>query len=475
MEKNEFVSRLEGILPAQELVFPPTPGFGPYRKIMPSEAVAHPAKFNTLLVEFLIKTFTREGDVILDPMAGTGLTGVIASLHGRNAIQVEIEPKFYKWMEKARENAEKATTLTQKGWIKNICGDARKLSELLSQADAIITSPPYSDSISRQGGDAKVVRVGTSTLTAREYSSNPENIGNLPLGNVDTIITSPPYSDSAIQDYGTSNKALLEFEKQVRESFRKLGYFEYKGKRYTEEEWRRINKGELKPRGMPELWAEIVRQRDETRYNSGNPENIGNMPLGDVDAIITSPPYAETKPFHDLDFMLKTARDQSERVRKREIKGHYMTEERDKKKSFEKAKEGVVGIRDNIGNLPLGSPSNLDDREYETLARKLMKDGKPTYLSEMLKVYRECYKVLKPSGLAIVVVKPFIRNKRVIDLPYYTYLLMSRCGFRLERLYKLRLQNLSFWRTLYQKKFPNVPRIAHEYVIVARKMGEGDE
>ena len=399
--ENEFVSKLEEILPAQELTFPPTPGFGRYKKVMPPEAVGHPAKFNAYLVEFLIKTFTREGDVILDPMAGTGLLGVIASLHGRNAIQVEIEEKFYKWMEKARENVEKATTLTQKGWIKNICGDARKLSELLSQVDTVITSPPYSDSISRQGGDAKVVRVGTSTLTAREYSSNPDNIGNLPLGNVDIIITSPPYSDSAIQDYGTSNKALLEFEKQVRESFRKLGYFEYKGKRYTEEEWRRINKGELKPRGMPELWAEIVRQRDETKYNSGNPENIGN--------------------------------------------------------------------------LPLGSPDSLNEREYKILVRKLMKDGKPTYLSEMMKVYYECYKVLRSNGLAIVVIKPFIRNKKIVDLPYYTYLLMSCCGFKLERLYKLRLQNPSFWRILYQKKFPNVPRIAHEYVIVARKLGECDE
>jgi len=384
---------------------------------------------------------------------------------------VEIEEKFYKWMEKARENAEKATTLTQKGWIKNICGDARKLSELLSQVDAVITSPPY--------------------------------------------------SDSAIQDYGTSNKALLEFERQVRESFRKLGYFEYKGKRYTEEEWRRINKGELKPRGMPELWAEIVRQRDEIRYNSGNPENIGNMPLGDVDVIITSPPYSDSisrqggdakvvrvgtstltareyssnpenignLPIGNVDVIITSppyadSRKHDHRAEKPEAlkkmadmlsirSGDHHTPGRMRRIMSDYM--GYSESQNYIGNLPLGSPNNLNDREYEILVRKLMKDGKPTYLSEMLKVYRECYKVLKPNGLAIVVVKPFIRNKRVIDLPYYTYLLMSRCGFKLERLYKLRLQNLSFWRILYQKKFPNVPRIAHEYVVVARKPSEGGE
>jgi hypothetical protein len=79
------------------------------------------------------------------------------------------------------------------------------------------------------------------------------------------------------------------------------------------------------------------------------------------------------------------------------------------------------------------------------------------------------YKVLKPGGLAIIIVKPFIRNKRVVDLPYYTWILMSKVGFKLEKLYKLRLQNQSFWRILYYKKNPNIPRIAHEYVIVARK------
>jgi len=99
----------------------------------------------------------------------------------------------------------------------------------------------------------------------------------------------------------------------------------------------------------------------------------------------------------------------------------------------------------------------------------MTKDGKPTYLSEMLKVYRECYKVLKPNGLAIIVVKPFIRNKKPVDLPYHTYILLSKCGFLLEKLYKLRLKQQSFWRILYAKKHPDVPEIKHEYVLVCRK------
>jgi len=159
---TEFKSKLEDLMPAEELVFPASPGFGSYKSIMPPEAVMHPAKFNVHLVEFLIDKFTKPGNIVLDPMAGTGILGVIAALRGRNTIQVEIEPRFYEWMEKARQNVEKTPTLGRKGWIVNILGDARKLSELLKQVgvivtnysvvDAVITSPPYAETISHKSG-----------------------------------------------------------------------------------------------------------------------------------------------------------------------------------------------------------------------------------------------------------------------------------------------------------------------------------
>jgi len=50
---------------------------------------------------------------------------------------------------------------------------------------------------------------------------------------------------------------------------------------------------------------------------------------------------------------------------------------------------------------------------------------------------------------------------------------MKRAGFVLEKLYKLRLRQLSFWRILAYKKYPDAPRIMHEYVIIARKQVGG--
>jgi len=99
--------------------------------------------------------------------------------------------------------------------------------------------------------------------------------------------------------------------------------------------------------------------------------------------------------------------------------------------------------------------------------------AKETYLEAMLKVYTEMWKVLKPQGKAIIIIKPFIRNKKVVDLPYHTWLLLKQAGFTLTRLFKLRLKQQSFWRILYHKKFPNVPQIKHEYVLVTQKTVNG--
>lgn len=338
---SEFVSKLEEIMKADELNFEPTPAFGRWKQYFPEEAVQHPAKANLNLIEFLIKEFTKEGDLVLDPMAGTGSTCVLASLMGRDSICIDIEEKFVKWMEGARERVEKARTLTKKGKMIVMHGDARELSKLIQKADTVITSPPYSETLSVNAGGMRgewnKSGVAEAKNLPKPYSSNTKNIGNLPLGSIDAVITSPPYEATDMR-----NSKLF-----------------------------------LKMREQP--WS-----------NWYNRSLDGNA-----------------------------------------VK-YYLS------KGYES--------KDNIGNLK----------------------GE-TYLTAMLKVYMEMHKVLKPNGLAIVIIKPFIRDKKVIDLPYYTYLLMKKAGFKLIKLYKLRLEQRSFWRILYERKFPEVPKIRHEYVLVCVK------
>jgi DNA modification methylase len=54
----------------------------------------HPTQKPEALLERVILVSTNEGDVILDPMCGTGTTGVVAMRHRRHFIMVEKERKY---------------------------------------------------------------------------------------------------------------------------------------------------------------------------------------------------------------------------------------------------------------------------------------------------------------------------------------------------------------------------------------------
>jgi len=87
----------------------------------------------------------------------------------------------------------------------------------------------------------------------------------------------------------------------------------------------------------------------------------------------------------------------------------------------------------------------------------------------MLQCYQECFQVLKPGGRIIIIVKPFVRNKKAVDLPLHTWLLLEKCGFNLVDVLKFRLPSQSFWRVLQYQKNPEIERINHEYILVCRK------
>ncbi len=44
---------------------------------------------------WIIETFTRPGDVILDPFMGSGTTGVARMKTGRRFVGYEIDPSFF--------------------------------------------------------------------------------------------------------------------------------------------------------------------------------------------------------------------------------------------------------------------------------------------------------------------------------------------------------------------------------------------
>jgi len=806
---SEFLSELEHIMKAEELLFDPTPGFGPYKQYFPEDAVQHPAKANTLLIQFLIEKFTEEGDTVLDPMGGTGSTGVIAALLGRNAILVDIEEKFVKWMLGAKEIVDGVQTLTEKGKIVVLRGDARQLSKILNGVDSIVTSPPYSEGIGHDSGDnaseefkerlemqrrytrqmtsknniAKLKHGEISTIITsppyeksncvrensdqfwekakemgkrwgskppsgteeKQYSDN--NIGNLPHGSVDVVLTSPPYADAkkgkadeekmaerwdkaaedkdwntwsktwktegrkrALKSLGSGyseseenigNLPVGDIDAIVRDKYGKMDDIEHgnekmsmvwktsskkvkEGHKQTQEgmqnsilsgktvriqkeevlqslmqsgvskqeiqtQSRALEQGKDKERrsensrvskegkgnketalqrGQTEApkileRKEVFRRTQEknkrgstegrepselerrlekihgSRLGTTEEESIGKRRLhmpnlreqgqsvsssscslqnieeqrakqsvnslpkmsrktnsegtessnrhSKVDAVITSPPYSESvnapnDPERRAERMRKAGLDPKTIVGGKARCGQVDWRYGDSKDNIgnlshgeisaiitsppylksadagagvNKQREGDVKIGCATKGREVSNPEAVDNtKEYGEISEvvdccltsppyeesmsekrhatpntgrteKLYEEKslgsyphsenqigamkKETYLEAMLKVYTEMFRVLKKSGRAIVIVKPFIREKKCIDLPLHSWLLMQKAGFKLEKVLKLRLKQESFWRILYHRRFPEVPKIKHEYIIIARK------
>jgi len=64
------------------------------------EFVKHPTQKPVALLEYLIKTYTNEGDLVLDNCMGSGSTGVACVNTNRNFIGIELDPEYFKIAEK---------------------------------------------------------------------------------------------------------------------------------------------------------------------------------------------------------------------------------------------------------------------------------------------------------------------------------------------------------------------------------------
>jgi DNA modification methylase len=143
----------------------------------------HPAKFPESLITEFIGFFTKRGQVVLDPMAGTASTVVAAIGCGRVGIGVELLDKY---AEVARQRLDQALVEAaleaDMGSLRGsrvITGDALKLSELdLPPVDYCITSPPYWDMLRRQGFETQKTRRETEGLDVH-YSDDDRDLGNV--------------------------------------------------------------------------------------------------------------------------------------------------------------------------------------------------------------------------------------------------------------------------------------------------------
>ncbi len=84
-----------GAIPPNILVVPNTRSNDEYfRHCREAGLPIHPARFPTAVPEFFIKFLTRPRQVVLDPFAGSNVTGQVAEALGRRWISIEINPDY---------------------------------------------------------------------------------------------------------------------------------------------------------------------------------------------------------------------------------------------------------------------------------------------------------------------------------------------------------------------------------------------
>ncbi|MFE0174903.1 TRM11 family SAM-dependent methyltransferase [Streptomyces sp. NPDC059002] len=144
-------------------------------------SAAHPAKMLPAIAAHAITTYTRPGDLVLDPMCGIGTTLVEALRLGRHALGVEYEPR---WAALARANIRHTPQTTGPGSTDVACGDARQLTDLIDQRHhghvaLVVTSPPYGSSVHGQVRSTR--ETGHRGVTKKDfrYSHDPSNLAHV--------------------------------------------------------------------------------------------------------------------------------------------------------------------------------------------------------------------------------------------------------------------------------------------------------
>ncbi len=70
----------------------------------------HPTQKPVPLLEYLIRTYTNEGETVLDNCMGSGSTGVACVNTGRNFIGIELDPGYFEMAQRRIEEAERRAT-----------------------------------------------------------------------------------------------------------------------------------------------------------------------------------------------------------------------------------------------------------------------------------------------------------------------------------------------------------------------------
>ncbi|MCJ7828437.1 MAG: site-specific DNA-methyltransferase [Dehalococcoidia bacterium] len=412
------------------------------------------------------ESWIKTGDVVVDPFGGIGSTGIVGASLGLRVVCVELESEFYRmansydclgmskpewlrWFNRFRKNPDICPEChgQAQGWYKQhtgiipcsephhyvgnfernrkafecghfgqsympvmIQGDSRHLSEIIGRAECIVGSPPYSPEALGHAGKGNEIDEKKrlySRISSNQYGETEGQLSAMKPGSVDAVVSSPPYA----QHLDAKNSDGID--------------------------WSKCSDGLGGIRDFSKEPGQKIRKNMGVRY-SDTPGNLGNLKPGEVDAVVSSPPYEEGI-------------------------GHGGTPtELDKKKAL----------------------YITDSNRYSESNENLGNQRGDTFWQAAKQIVSECHKILKPQGIAIWVVKAFVRKGKLVDFPADWQRLCEAQGFQTLCLHHAMLvkqsthsglfeditikkERKSFFRRLAEAK--GSPPIDFETVICMRK------
>lgn len=144
----------------------------------------HPAKFPETLAQEFIEFFTQRGQLVLDPMAGTGSALIAALRAGRNSFGVELNAHYATIAQSVIEQEFALLGGAVQGLsCRLVRGNAMDMGRIaaeneLAPVNYVITSPPYWNMLHARGAETQRKRRQTPELDVY-YSDDPNDLGNI--------------------------------------------------------------------------------------------------------------------------------------------------------------------------------------------------------------------------------------------------------------------------------------------------------
>lgn len=142
----------------------------------------HPATFPISLAKKVISLFTHEGELVLDPFAGSGTTLVAAQDLNRNAVGFDLQEKY---IDLCAQRLQSNNLFNHAQQIA-IQDDAHNIPDYFAEESLslIWTSPPYANLLnrkrknkSRRGDERKNEQFGQ----VEQYSQDPRDLGTMTI------------------------------------------------------------------------------------------------------------------------------------------------------------------------------------------------------------------------------------------------------------------------------------------------------